>query len=587
MSYRDEVLADSPVAYWRLGEPVGATVARDEMGAHPGTLSGLVVTGLGAGGGLAGDDDTALICTPSWQNYVTVPDAPDLRPQTITVEGLLNGSTTARYLYVCRKSLLGSYMLRYDITTGFATAAMNLSGTVQVVSGAVNLADTAWHHLAATYDGTTLALYVDGALVASGAFPGALTYDAGALTFGANPAGPEWAYGRVDEVAVYAHVLPAQRIIAHSLAALQGARAGTPPLTVVKLRAPEPPHAEIATLLPTALTYGRMLMRRNTASFRLSRKDAAWTDWAGLLVPDGAPPMFTIERADGLHTWAGFLTRVNMRRTDTDVEFQLADHAWRLEHARAQKSGTVTGAGGDVLVSALREMDQRGEPPLYIDVAGVTGGPDIDYTFRADQGLDLLNKIAGACDYEWGWAHQVSAGGVRTQLIWTERIGQDRRGDVVLKEDRDLTDVQYALDYGAAIASAVVVGGTGAFGARPAVSVSKTGASSAGVSGRALTASAPFGLGGSRVLIEQQVTDPAALFAAAQRMHAAPQALARTIAFSVYEPAVDMARLGVGDIVSTSLAATRPGMPIAPDVRILGINYEPATSVHKITAEVV
>ena len=56
--YRDAVLATNPAGYWRLGEPMGSTVARDEMGLHHGIYVGGPV--LGAPGLLAGDADTAM-----------------------------------------------------------------------------------------------------------------------------------------------------------------------------------------------------------------------------------------------------------------------------------------------------------------------------------------------------------------------------------------------------------------------------------------------------------------------------------------------------------------------------------------------
>src|SRR5256885_15824469 len=55
--YRDAVLADSPVAYWRLGDST-PVVAKDELGAHSGTVVGANVTVVS--GALAGEPDTAF-----------------------------------------------------------------------------------------------------------------------------------------------------------------------------------------------------------------------------------------------------------------------------------------------------------------------------------------------------------------------------------------------------------------------------------------------------------------------------------------------------------------------------------------------
>jgi hypothetical protein len=58
VAYRDVVLADHPVAYWRLGEKPGTTAVADLAGQHPGTYS--AGAELGVPGALALDPDTAV-----------------------------------------------------------------------------------------------------------------------------------------------------------------------------------------------------------------------------------------------------------------------------------------------------------------------------------------------------------------------------------------------------------------------------------------------------------------------------------------------------------------------------------------------
>src|SRR5262245_28195274 len=56
-SYREEVLADNPAGYWRLGEPTGALAATDESGnSRSGTFESCA---LGATGAIQGDSNTA------------------------------------------------------------------------------------------------------------------------------------------------------------------------------------------------------------------------------------------------------------------------------------------------------------------------------------------------------------------------------------------------------------------------------------------------------------------------------------------------------------------------------------------------
>ena len=56
-AYRNQVLADEPLAYWRLGEPSGTSAADASGNGNTGTYGGSPT--LGATGALAGDTDTA------------------------------------------------------------------------------------------------------------------------------------------------------------------------------------------------------------------------------------------------------------------------------------------------------------------------------------------------------------------------------------------------------------------------------------------------------------------------------------------------------------------------------------------------
>ena len=69
-----------------------------------------------------------------------------------------------------------------------------------------------WSHLAATYDGTTLRLYVNGVQVASRAQTGPIATSAGALTIGGDALYGQHFSGRIDEVRIYGTALSASEI---------------------------------------------------------------------------------------------------------------------------------------------------------------------------------------------------------------------------------------------------------------------------------------------------------------------------------------------------------------------------------------
>src|SRR5262245_57226551 len=56
--YAETVLADKPVAYYRLGGTTEESAARDEITGRRGTFSGRFVRGVA--GAIAGDSDTAV-----------------------------------------------------------------------------------------------------------------------------------------------------------------------------------------------------------------------------------------------------------------------------------------------------------------------------------------------------------------------------------------------------------------------------------------------------------------------------------------------------------------------------------------------
>ena len=70
-----------------------------------------------------------------------------------------------------------------------------------------------WTHLAATYDGSTLRLYVNGTQVAQLARPGSISHARPArLRIGGNGVWGEWFNGWIDEVRIYNRALSAGEI---------------------------------------------------------------------------------------------------------------------------------------------------------------------------------------------------------------------------------------------------------------------------------------------------------------------------------------------------------------------------------------
>jgi hypothetical protein len=76
----------------------------------------------------------------------------------------------------------------------------------------------AWTHLATTYDGATLRLYVNGMEVGSQTGGGSIQVSTGRLRIGGHAVWGEWFAGRIDEVRIYNRALSPAEIQANMAA---------------------------------------------------------------------------------------------------------------------------------------------------------------------------------------------------------------------------------------------------------------------------------------------------------------------------------------------------------------------------------
>ena len=86
-------------------------------------------------------------------------------------------------------------------------------GALRAVTGTAAIAQNAWTHLAVTYDGTNMRIYVNGALARSVLRSGAVLQSNGVLHIGGNEVwGGEFFAGLIDEVRIYNRALTAGEI---------------------------------------------------------------------------------------------------------------------------------------------------------------------------------------------------------------------------------------------------------------------------------------------------------------------------------------------------------------------------------------
>ena len=216
--YHGTVLATAGLqSYWRLGESSGTTAA-DELGAADATYSGTHT--LGAAGLLAQDVDTAVTLGSAGQ--VSAGDVYDFAGTApFSLEAWAKPSTVDALVYrrVFDKSSGGAsegYLVW--IGPGGIGAARTSGGTNDFVLGGVPAVGQT-SHIVVTYDGATLRLYVDGALVDEAASTRALANTTRALLLGADSDGNAQQFlGELDEAAVYDVALSAATVRQHYVA---------------------------------------------------------------------------------------------------------------------------------------------------------------------------------------------------------------------------------------------------------------------------------------------------------------------------------------------------------------------------------
>lgn len=209
-NYPTEVLADSPVAYWRLGESSGTT-ATDERGNSDGTYYNSPTLGAT---GLVDDADTAVSFDPSTTNYMGVPYVAAHNYGTtgeITVECLFKMDVLQNFnsLVQIGTSNQAQPVDMYVDANGQLTAILQGKSIT-----AIGLKAAATYHVAFTYDGTTMKLWVNGTLMSQSNV--VVTMSTGnELRVGRRADGGVKMDGVIDEVALYDTALTETQIKSH------------------------------------------------------------------------------------------------------------------------------------------------------------------------------------------------------------------------------------------------------------------------------------------------------------------------------------------------------------------------------------
>jgi hypothetical protein len=194
------------VAAYGFNENAGVQVGDASGQGNVGTIAGATWTANGKfGSALSFDGST------SW---VTIADAPSLDlTNGMTIEAWVNPASSAGWQSVVLKETSGglAYALYGENNANHPSGYVHTNADMGVNGSAVLPLNT-WTHLALTYDGATLRMFMNGTQVGSAAVPGAAVTSSSPLRIGGDSVWGEYFSGLIDEVRIYSRALSATEI---------------------------------------------------------------------------------------------------------------------------------------------------------------------------------------------------------------------------------------------------------------------------------------------------------------------------------------------------------------------------------------
>lgn len=195
------------VAYWPFDEDSGTT-ATEVVGGHDGSLTGLPTIG-----------STGILGTTAYEfdgsgDYVTVPEAPALEmnnTNAVTVSMWVRKEAVQSGWIALLQHSDQSYNLQFE--SGNTPAFTIYDGGWNTANSGINVNTNQWYHIAGTFDGSDIRIYVDG--VQEGTATANYIADASGFDIGIGEnldATGRHFNGTIDEVRVYDRALSASEI---------------------------------------------------------------------------------------------------------------------------------------------------------------------------------------------------------------------------------------------------------------------------------------------------------------------------------------------------------------------------------------
>ena len=205
-TYSKVSAVDGLVASYSFDENSGVTAQDSSGNNNNGSTNGTAWTTSGKyGNALSFNGST---------NYVTVNDSNSLDlTNAMTLEAWVKPVSLSSWRSILLKEKSGNlnYALYANTDSDRPSVEIN-NGSSNDTRGAAKISTGVWTHLAGTYDGSTLKLYINGNLVSSKSVSGAATTSSNPLRIGGNTVWGEYFNGLIDEVRIYNKALSQSEI---------------------------------------------------------------------------------------------------------------------------------------------------------------------------------------------------------------------------------------------------------------------------------------------------------------------------------------------------------------------------------------
>ncbi len=225
IDYEDVFVAlpqKNPLGYWPLDENEGC-IAFDLYGDNDGVLD--PDCPQNSPEWIEGKINSALYFDGT-NRRVSVADSPELNPVdaltlTAWVKWDIEPNEGNDWATIINKNVDSQYRLQHDRTNDFFEFAIRTSSGGRWIWSTTSPQEGDWHHVAGTYDGEEMRIYIDGTLENAQSWSGEINASTNPLIFGNRAVGDRGFHGIIDEIGIWERALSEEEINDLYLAGLE------------------------------------------------------------------------------------------------------------------------------------------------------------------------------------------------------------------------------------------------------------------------------------------------------------------------------------------------------------------------------